>query len=121
MEESINQSLQQAEALRQSILKRAFEGRLVVEKQLQPHKPRNEYFYQIQVLGLIATGSKKNNIAHGEITIAKYAYLLDKIYGVPTYYNFKRWHLGPYPLEIKKAINNKQFFSIANGSVELTN
>ncbi|MBL7883069.1 MAG: restriction endonuclease subunit S [Bacteroidia bacterium] len=29
MEESINQSLQQAEALRQSILKRAFEGRLV--------------------------------------------------------------------------------------------
>jgi hypothetical protein len=29
MEESINQSLQQAEALRQSILKKAFEGRLV--------------------------------------------------------------------------------------------
>ena len=29
MEESINQSLQQAEALKQSILKRAFEGKLV--------------------------------------------------------------------------------------------
>ena len=29
MEESINQSLQQSEALRQSILKRAFEGKLV--------------------------------------------------------------------------------------------
>lgn len=29
LEESINQSLQQAEALRQSILKRAFEGRLI--------------------------------------------------------------------------------------------
>lgn len=29
MEESINQSLQQAEALRQSILKKAFEGKLV--------------------------------------------------------------------------------------------
>ena len=29
MEESINQSLQQAEALKQSILKKAFEGRLV--------------------------------------------------------------------------------------------
>ena len=29
MEESITQSLQQAEALRQSILKKAFEGRLV--------------------------------------------------------------------------------------------
>jgi type I restriction enzyme S subunit len=29
MEESINQSLQQSEALRQSILKKAFEGRLI--------------------------------------------------------------------------------------------
>jgi len=29
MEESLSQSLQQAEALRQSILKKAFEGRLV--------------------------------------------------------------------------------------------
>jgi hypothetical protein len=29
MEESINQSLQQAEALKQSILKKAFEGRLM--------------------------------------------------------------------------------------------
>jgi type I restriction enzyme S subunit len=29
MEENITQSLQQAEALRQSILKKAFEGRLV--------------------------------------------------------------------------------------------
>ena len=29
MEESINQSLQQAEALRQSILKKAFEGKLI--------------------------------------------------------------------------------------------
>lgn len=32
MEESIRQSLQQAEALRQSILKKAFEGRLICNK-----------------------------------------------------------------------------------------
>jgi type I restriction enzyme, S subunit len=121
LEESITQSLQQAEILRQSILKKAFEGRLVVEKQVQPHKPKNEYFYQVQVLGLIAKASKKNNIAHGEMTIAKYAYLLDKIYNIPTYYNFQRWHLGPYPPEIKKAVNNKQFFTMAGGSIQLAN
>jgi type I restriction enzyme S subunit len=33
MEESITQSLQQAEALRQSILKKAFEGKLTKVKQ----------------------------------------------------------------------------------------
>jgi hypothetical protein len=35
LEETIEQSLQQAEALRQSILKKAFEGRLLTEAELE--------------------------------------------------------------------------------------
>ena len=119
MEETITQSLEQAETLRQSILKKAFEGKLVIEKQAGIYKPKNEYFYQMQILGLIAKASQKNNIEHGEMTIAKYAYLLDKIYHIPTYYDFQRWHLGPYPPEIKKAINNKQFFKKENGNIQI--
>lgn len=53
------------------------------------------------------------------MTIAKYAYLMDKIYGVPTHYDYKRWHLGPYPTEIKKAINNKKFFKVSAGDIQL--
>ncbi len=34
IEKSLNQSLQQAEALRQSILKKAFEGKLIMHKNL---------------------------------------------------------------------------------------
>ena len=112
IEESIIQSLQQAETLRQSILKQAFEGKLIVEKKSEAAKPKNIYFHQVQVLGWIAKISKQKNISHGEMTTAKYAYLVDKIYGVPSYYDFKRGHLGPYPIEMKKAINNKEYFKI---------
>jgi type I restriction enzyme S subunit len=120
IEESITTSLQQAEALRQSILKKAFEGKLVRAHKVKPlYKPKNEYFYQVQVLGMIAEASKQIGINHGEMTIAKYAYLLDKLFQIPTFYNYQRWHLGPYPPQIKKAIANTQFFTRINNSIEV--
>jgi len=120
IEESITQSLQQAEALRQSILKQAFEGKLIIEKKPEIIKPKNIYIHQVQILGWIAKISKQKNISHGEMTTAKYAYLVDKAYGVPTYYDFKRGHLGPYPIEMKKAINNKEYFKI-DKNIEVVN
>ena len=120
LEETITQSLKQAEALRQSILKKAFEGRLIKLVEKKPYKPRNEYFYQAQVLGFINKYSKDKGIGHGEMTIAKYAYLADKVYGVPTFYDYKRWHLGPYPPEMKKAIKNSKYFVQKKGYLELT-
>jgi type I restriction enzyme, S subunit len=126
IEETINNSLQQAESLRQSILKKAFAGKLVNVKEekkdakvIPIYKPQNEYFYQVQVITLITKTSKEKGIAHGEMTLAKYAYLADKIFGIPTCYDFQRWHLGPYPKEIKKAINNKKFFTKVNNRIEL--
>ncbi|ADQ81087.1 restriction modification system DNA specificity domain [Paludibacter propionicigenes WB4] len=122
IEETINQSLQQAETLKQSILKKAFEGRLVKPQPTKVvAKPKNEYFYQMQLLALIAKASKEHNIEHGEMTLAKYAYLLDKVYGIPTYYDYNRWHLGPYPPEMKKAINNKQYFSRKSNHIIVVN
>jgi type I restriction enzyme S subunit len=121
MEESINQSLQQAEALRQSILKKAFSGELITEVEEAVFKPKNEHFYQMQVLALIAKASKEKQISHGEMTIAKYAYLIDKLYNVPTHYQYNRLHLGPYPIAMKKAINNKEYFKITNYNIDLIN
>lgn len=128
MEETISQSLQQAETLRQSILKKAFEGKLVTAvaeqketKVIPLYKPKNEYFYQMQLLGIVAKASKQKQIEHGEMTLAKYAYLMDKVYGVPTYFNYNRWHLGPYPPTIKKVINNKQYFKKSGNHIEVLN
>lgn len=120
MEESITQSLQQAETLRQSILKQAFEGKLVntIAKVIS-FKPKNQYFFDCQILGYIIRASKKKNIWHGEMTLAKYAYVAVKIFGIPLSYIFQQWHLGPYAPEIKKAINNKQFFLHAKSGLEL--
>lgn len=80
-------------------------------------RPAKPYFYQTQLVAAIINASKRNKIKHGEMTLAKYTYLLDKIYGVPTYFKFDRWHLGPYPKEMKKVVNNKKFFKIQNNEV----
>lgn len=119
IEETLTASLQQAEMLRQSILKKAFEGKLVKAEKQPVVKPAIDYFLQVQILALIAKASRQKNIQHGEMTIAKYAYLADKIYDIPTQYNFERWHLGPYPPEIKKAIKNNKFFTINSGAIDL--
>ncbi len=126
--DSIDQDLLHAESLRQSILKQAFEGKLVkIKEQKQDvkvillYKPKNEYFYQLQVLGLIAKASKHNKVPHGEMTLAKYAYLADKLFDVPTFYDYQRWHLGPFPPVIKKVFNNKQYFKKVSGELEVLN
>jgi type I restriction enzyme S subunit len=119
LEETINASLKQADALRQSILKQAFEGKLVKPKEIE--KPKRTPFYQMQTLGLIVDRSKQRNIRHGEMTLAKYAFLADKIYGVPIYENYQRWHLGPYPTEIKKTVNNREYFKIENNTIRVLN
>ena len=119
----ITQNLQQAETLKQSILQQAFEGKLVKNivqtKVVEMYKPKNEYFYQCQILATVIRASNKKNIQHGEMTLAKTAYLIDKIFDIPTYYDYKQWHLGPYAPAMKKAINKKDFFNIQYNNISL--
>lgn len=110
LEETINESLQQAESLRQSILKKAFEGRLVAAEEKPVYQPNNIKFYQIQVLAFMLIYFRHKGFRFAEMTSAKNTYLLNKIYGIPIYDNYKRWHLGPYSAEIKQTINNKTYF-----------
>jgi type I restriction enzyme S subunit len=91
----------------------------VVKQVLSETKPTNSYFYQTQLVAAIVNASKKHKIAHGEMTLAKYTYLIDKLYGVPTYFNYERLHLGPYPKEMKRIVNNKKFFKIQNNEVSV--
>lgn len=91
----------------------------VVKPHLTTSKPTNSYFYQTQLVAAIVNASKKHKITHGEMTLAKYTYLVDKLYGVPTYFDYERLHLGPYPKEMKKIVNNKKFFKIQNNEVSV--
>lgn len=125
MEQTIIQSLQQAESLRQSILKQAFEGKLVtIQEEVPVYTPKKIPFYQAQLFAYIIDTSAKNNIEHGEMTLAKNAYLLDKIYGVRTYFDYRRGHLGPYSIQMKSVLYGgslKQFFKKGEFHIELQN
>lgn len=122
LEESILESLQKAEALRQSILKNAFSGELVTEvKIIEIPKIKNDYFHQLQLVALVINGFKKKKIDHGEMTLAKNLYLLDSIYKIPTGFKYDRWHLGPYPPALKKVVNNKECFKRNENFIETAN
>lgn len=125
MEQTIVQSLQQAESLRQSILKQAFEGKLVtVQEETPAYAPKKIPFYQAQLFGYMIATSANNNIDHGEMTLAKNSYLIDKIYGIPTYFDYGRGHLGPYSIEMKNVLfggSLKQFFKKGEFHIELQN
>lgn len=125
MEQTIAQSLQQAEFLRQSILKQAFEGKLVtVQEEIPAYTPKKIPFYQAQLFGYMIATSANNNIDHGEMTLAKNSYLIDKIYGVPTYFDYGRGHLGPYSIQMKSVLYGgslKQFFKKGEFHIELQN
>jgi type I restriction enzyme, S subunit len=114
LQETINLSLAQAESLRQSILKRAFEGKLVAQEEIA-YQPKKPYFYQVQIMAFMLVYFRRRGFHFAEMVSAKNAYLLHKIYGIPFYKEYTRWHLGPYSPEIKKVINNKNFFKIAQG------
>jgi type I restriction enzyme, S subunit len=119
LEETINASLKQAEALRQSILKQAFEGKLVKVKEIE--KPKKTDFQKMQELGFIVNRSQQRNIRPGEMVLAKFAFLADRIHDVKIYDRYENWHLGPYPTEIKKHINNRKYFAFENGSIRVLN
>ncbi len=55
------------------------------------------------------------------MTIAKYAYLLDKVLTFQLTITTSGLHLGPYTPEIKKVIIRKDFFTLENGQVEVIN
>lgn len=68
MEQSINESIEKAEALRQSILKKAFEGKLLSEaeielcKQAADYEPASELLKKIQAEKLAKEQQKKKSI-----------------------------------------------------------
>lgn len=64
----------------------------------------------MQVIGASIQANRTQNIAQGEMAIAKDMYLLDRLYDVPTQMNFVNHSWGPFAPVIKKVINNTTYF-----------
>jgi type I restriction enzyme S subunit len=103
-------------------IKEAVQSKVIdTTKKKSDVKPESIYDYQSQVFALIADVSKRNKIKHGEMTIAKYAYLIDKVKGIPTFFEYGRHHLGPWAKEMKKVLLNKDNFKIDDEGISVVN
>jgi type I restriction enzyme S subunit len=103
-------------------IKETAQSKVVSEvKNKTAFKPESIYNYQSQIFALIADVSKQNRIKHGEMTIAKYSYILDKVHGILTFFDYGRHHLGPWAKEMKKVLLNKANFKIDEEGVSVVN
>lgn len=119
MEEGIEAGLKQAEALRQSILKKAFEGKLIKQQSVAVYTPKNISFYRMQVVGQILVGFRVRGLTFGEVGCAKTTYLIEKIFAVPIFNKYTRWHWGPFTSEIKKTLGTKYFKIEKNKTIKV--
>jgi len=83
---------------------------VVAHEELKALSEKQIRFRQLQILGLVLAICRQNKITHGQMTSAKYLYMLDRIFDIKTYYHFKRGNLGPFPSDFKKTVANRQYF-----------
>ncbi len=106
-------SQQELDNLFNTLMQKAFKGELIkfenVKSESKIKNKTNPFFY-IQILGAIIDNLDKEEIKQGEMVIAKYLYLIDRLYKINTKFQYKKWHFGPYDPEIKKYLNNKMYF-----------
>lgn len=108
MEETINQSLQQAEALRQSILKRAFEGKLVAYDTIESIKePAKVIPLERKVLAGKIIHLLHDDKYFGLTKFQKILYLVENYAEVPYETNFIQERAGPYDKEFTTAFRKE--------------
>lgn len=110
LEQTIDESLKKAEQLKQSILKKAFEGKLIKNEIEEEKEKELTPFQLMQIVGAIINNLEEYNIHKGEMIIAKYLYLLQKLYGIRIGLKYGRWHFGPYAPKLKKLLTSPQGF-----------
>lgn len=107
-EETINQSLQQAEALRQSILKKAFEGKLVATDTIETTKETAKVIpLERKVLAGKIIHLLYDDKYFGLTKFQKILYLVENFVEVPYETNFIQERAGPYDKEFTIAFRKE--------------
>ena len=108
MEETISQSLQQAEALRQSILKKAFEGKLVATDTIETIKQTAKVIpLERKVLAGKIIHLLHDDKYFGLTKFQKILYLVENFAEVPFETNFIQERAGPYDKEFTIAFRKE--------------
>ncbi|MFT4155486.1 restriction endonuclease subunit S [Parafilimonas sp.] len=108
MEESINQRLQQAEALRQSILKKAFEGKLVATDTIEIIKETAKVIpFERKVLAGKIIHLLHDDKYFGLTKFQKIFYLVENFAEVPYETSFIQEMAGPYDKEFTTAFRKE--------------
>lgn len=128
-EEIIEENRKLAE-LRDWLLPMLMNGQVTVKeisKSLEVEKPLPDFaeinavkpnqhksYNQIQILYTTIWANKKINVKQGEMATAKDVYLLDRIYKVPTNFNFANHNWGAFDPKEKQLLNTTQYFHKPN-------
>lgn len=115
---------QQLASLRDWLLPLMMNGQVTVadaEEQMQAvvketpiAKPKNDAYAKIQLLYATIWANKEIGVKQGEMATAKDVYLQDRIYGIPTGFQFAQHNWGSFDPEEKKLLNTKQYFHKPN-------
>lgn len=101
MEQQIIQGKTEAEQLLQAVLREAFEGKHTVPKQAGK---QDEIFWQKQLLASYINLLMEQHQEQGEMAIAKYTYLNDRVHDAGSRFKYVQHNFGPYSPEIKDCL-----------------
>lgn len=105
---------QQLASLRNWLLPMLMNGQVGFKDEIEPQTKASdkqiECFQKIQSLYSIIYANNELGIQQGEMAIAKDLYLVDRIGGVNTGFNFAQHNWGSFDPTEKQIINNKQYF-----------
>ncbi|TSJ44883.1 restriction endonuclease subunit S [Fluviicola chungangensis] len=110
---------QELAALRDWLLPMLMNGQVTIadaesKEKEQTAKPKNNSYAKIQMLYTTIWANQEIEVKQGEMATAKDVYLLDRIYGVETGFQFKQHNWGSFDPEEKKLLNTKQYFHKVN-------
>jgi len=108
---NLEEQIENLRLTRNLLLPRLIGGQLQLQtKELNQVEETITPFQQKQLLAYIIKKQEEKNVPSGEMVLAKNTFLIDKIYGVNTGFNWQNWHYGTYDGAIRKLINGRDRF-----------
>ncbi len=104
---------------KENVLKTA-EPKVEYDVSVQPEQKKltkqELVFWQLLIIGYMLRALKRKSMLQGEMGLAKYVYLVDRIGGVITHFEFEQNNFGPYPSNFKKRLYSRSRYFQKSGT-----